>query len=185
MALFLENGGAPMRMGAEQKPVKKRGIERIAGMFDRKCEKRYCAVCDCRYAGERVSFGLDVHGMVVPRKADAANLGYFVLTGKGGAKRYLRCMSFAGGRIGVVADGSGNGGYEVVGSRAADDVAFFVGVRNFDEVVPLLAVEFQRFPAFAVDVVAVVAEKTVTAEEDDFFFIVSGGMRRIPAGRRI
>ena len=79
-------------------------------------------------------------------------------------------MSFAGGRIGVVADGSGNGGYEVVGSRAADDVAFFVGVRNFDEVVPLLAVEFQRFPAFAVDVVAVVTEKTVTAEEDELLF---------------
>ena len=62
------------------------GICAVSGMFDRKCEKRYCAVCDCRYAGERVSFGLDVHGMVVPRKADAANLGYFVLTGKGGSE---------------------------------------------------------------------------------------------------
>lgn len=84
-ALFSEQVDAD-EDGAEQKPVKKRGIERIAGMFDRKCEKRYCAVCDCRYAGERVSFGLDVHGMVVPRKADAANLGYFVLTGKGGSE---------------------------------------------------------------------------------------------------
>ena len=69
--------------GAEQKPVKKRGIERIAGMFDRKCEKRYCAVCDCRYAGERVSFGLDVLVIVLPLMAYAANLVFFVLTGMG------------------------------------------------------------------------------------------------------
>ena len=76
--------------------------------------------------------------------------------------------------IGIEPQSLSRSGDKTFGIENADDIPAFEGVGNFDEIIPLFAVEVYGFEGIGFEIAAVVPEKPVAAEQNVFSFHIIG-----------